>query len=723
MFFVFGQAIIRGVNQHYYQHIEDLSKNLAKGYADSLTKSIVAEERINSLLEDKLLLASELTGIYGDVETREDVFLLAQTLRVDEINIYDEQGVLLYTTMASVDQWQTYEGHPIYEFIQSEENSFVEETRANVVTGIQYKYGYFKLENGHIIQIGIQADAIINLLLDMNVGTALQQMVKDNNIVVAALFDNEDKYIATTSKDYVGFYLDENEVIFLNNNNGIVGHTSHDNESIYELFVPIIVNDERIGTLAFAHNLNAEQEDILTLIYIGILILIIVGMLIVYVIFSNYDKNKQLAKAAYFDPLTGLPNTEYLQLRFNRLRMNKREKNALMLINVSEFRAINMAYGFEMGNIVLVEMANRLKDIVNDEVKLIRLNSDRFILLIEDYRNNDYLEEIAQGICNKFSDPFEIEDVNRYLHAEIGVVKIEDKSQSIMDIIQKAAIAIELDDSSDACNYSLYDSEVEALIKREELIAIELQEIIEGIDQHRLTLQYQPQFEIETNKVQTLEALARMKSKFYGNVSPDEFIAIAEKNHLIYDLGQLIMRKACQFIKSINNKNESTLRIAINVSGIQLLHDEFVEDVKSIISEFSIEPNRLEIEITESVVMHDIDNTMDVISDLHKLGVTISLDDFGTGHSSFYRLSEFNVDTLKIDRSFVSQITIKPSKKLITKEIIQMAHKFDLLVVAEGVENEDEYNYLKQHNCDLIQGYYLCKPLDENDLNIFLKNQ
>ena len=500
-------------------------------------------------------------------------------------------------------------------------------------------------------------------------------------------------------------------------------HTAHDDESIYELFVPIIVNNEKIGTLAFAHNLKAEQNEILTLIVIGIVILIIVSLLIVYVVLSNYDKNKQLAKAAYFDPLTGLPNIEYLQLRFKHLKINKNVNNALMLINVSEFKAINMAYGFEKGNGILIEIANRLKNIVDDEVKIIRLNSDRFIILIEDYKNDDYLQKTALEVCDKFSTKFRISDINRNLHAEIGVVKIEDKSQTLLDIIQKASIAIDNHDSSEACAYTLYDSEIETLIKREELIAIELQEIIDGIDTYRLAIQYQPQFDVETNVVQAIEALARLNSKVYGNIAPDEFIAIAEKNHLIYDLGQLIMRKACQFYKSLNKNNESTLRIAINVSAIQLLHDEFVNDVKSILKEFSINPVNLEIELTETVVMHDVDNTMNVISDLNTLGVTISLDDFGTGHSSFYRLSEFNVDTLKIDRSFVSQITIKPKDKLITKEIIQMAHKYDLRVVAEGVEKQEEVDYLKEHGCDLIQGYFFCKPLDENDLIEFIKTK
>ena len=209
--------------------------------------------------------------------------------------------------------------------------------------------------------------------------------------------------------------------------------------------------------------------------------------------------------------------------------------------------------------------------------------------------------------------------------------------------------------------------------------------------------------------------MARLKSETLGDISPVEFIDIAEKKQLIVPLGNLILEIACNFINNIRNRGFKDIRIAVNVSGIQLLRDDFLYDIKRIMNKSNIDESLLELEITESVLLDNFDLINRKLKRLRDYRIKIALDDFGTGYSSFSRLRDLNIDILKIDRYFVNSLSKVGSKKLMTGSIIQMAHKLDLIVVAEGVEDEEQKRYLIENKCDIMQGFLFSKPLSEAD--------
>jgi EAL domain-containing protein (putative c-di-GMP-specific phosphodiesterase class I) len=259
---------------------------------------------------------------------------------------------------------------------------------------------------------------------------------------------------------------------------------------------------------------------------------------------------------------------------------------------------------------------------------------------------------------------------------------------------------------------------MEVDLKREELIESEIRGFLEG-NNECITLLYQPQLNIKTDKVIGVEALARMNSKHFGQVSPLEFIPIAERTNLIIPLGLKLFELAAKFVKKMENLGIE-IKTAINISGIQVLDDEFSDTIFNIINKNNINPKNIELEITESILLDNFNLINNRLKEFKDKNIDVALDDFGTGYSSFFRLRELNVNSLKIDKSFIENINNKDKKELITGEIITMAHKFELKVIAEGVENKEELNYLKENDCDIIQGYIFSKAIKEDEVIRFV---
>jgi EAL domain-containing protein (putative c-di-GMP-specific phosphodiesterase class I) len=294
---------------------------------------------------------------------------------------------------------------------------------------------------------------------------------------------------------------------------------------------------------------------------------------------------------------------------------------------------------------------------------------------------------------------------------------------TLSQAVQKALITLDYGPSIDNSIVE-FDDNIAQTMRRELTIVDELQDIIEGNQPQRLFMVFQPIFDTNTQKVTSVEALARFNSFTLGSVNPNEFIEIAEKHHLIYELGKIIFKQSLDFVAQLKSMGNDSIRVAVNVSGIQLVHDHFVEDVLSMLNEFGLNGHHCEIEITESVLMQDLQRVNGILEQLQSHGIVISIDDFGTGYSSFFTLSELNVNILKINRSFVRQIYhAENDHKIIARETIQMAHKLGLKIVAEEVEYEKEYWYLLLNRCDYIQGYYYSRPLIPKQCVDFLNNQ
>jgi EAL domain-containing protein (putative c-di-GMP-specific phosphodiesterase class I) len=286
--------------------------------------------------------------------------------------------------------------------------------------------------------------------------------------------------------------------------------------------------------------------------------------------------------------------------------------------------------------------------------------------------------------------------------------------------MRHAAIALThvRNDPNSAC--AIYSESMEAALDREEMIEKELIEIINNPDPERFCLNYQPLVDLKTNRIIGFEALARLFSPQFGAVSPQEFIQIAEDRNLIVSLGTHILRLACRFLKSLHQADYGGVKIAVNISVIQLLDPGFVETVRQVIQETGVEAADLEMEITESVIADNFNEINDVLKELWHLGIRAALDDFGKGYSSFIRLSELQVAILKIDRYFINMISTEGHNDSITGSIIDMAHQIGLRVVAEGVEQLIQRDFLKDSGCDIMQGYLISKPLPEQKARALL---
>ncbi|MBS3991028.1 MAG: bifunctional diguanylate cyclase/phosphodiesterase [Erysipelothrix sp.] len=723
IFIFLGQIVYIGIRDHFYDRVRELSIHLAKGYSYSIQNSINSEFLFEQLIEDKLLLASETTAIYTQIEDRSSLVLYAQSLRVDEINLYNPQGVLVLSTMPEGTQWQTFEGHPIYDFILRPDRTMIENIRANYVTGIEYKYGYYKLENGNIIQIGLLASKINELIGVLTTDHALKDILDSNSSIALACYAQPEQNELSCLGDDLGVNNYEN-LIKENyiNQSEVIGLVSTVDSSLYELYVPIMIDQNNVGTLILYHEMDEQNEALVQLLYVGFSVLAIMYFLLAYAYIVHFNKNKQLSEVAYIDDLTQLPNDLYLQKTFEQFKEKTDQEKSLIMLNIDEFRTINVTYGYHHGNQILVETANRLKKVLEHSQTLFRWEGDRFVFLIESDHQTDQFE-FANKILQQFKQAFDIDDIKKVIRVKLGIVPLEKSISSLQQAIQKAMITLEYERLVDK-DIFVFNEDIASAMIRETNIVKELQDIIEGNNQERLSLVFQPQLDLKTNKITGLEALSRLNSDQYGSINPAEFIDIAEKHYLIYDLGKVVFNKAITTINELISLGYKDIRVAVNVSGIQLLHDQFVNDLLILLKKYKLSGKHIEIEITESILMNDMQRINRTLEQLRAHEISISIDDFGTGYSSFFTISELHVDSIKINRSFVRQIyTQMDEQKMIAREIIQLAHKLGLRIVAEEVEHDKEYQYLLKHQCDCIQGYYFCRPLQSHDLYKFLGNR
>ena len=335
---------------------------------------------------------------------------------------------------------------------------------------------------------------------------------------------------------------------------------------------------------------------------------------------------------------------------------------------------------------MLVQIANRLKQTLPTSIMLFRLNADRFLAVVEDKISREELEDMAHQIVRSFEQPFTMTSQHDSLDSEVAIVPISSSKDTVDHLIHTASLTMAQLKFLQNQRVIFYDETVESMLVREDKIERILRSVIKEGKSDALYLVYQPQLDVKSQKIIGLEALARLQSVELGQVSPMEFIRVAESRMLIYDLGLRIIENASDFATMIYPMSTVPIRVAINISVKQLLRDEFISDIAKIIEDKQIKHGMLEFEITESAVIDNFELINTKLGELQSLGILISMDDFGTGYSSFARLRELNVDIVKIDRFFIEKIDHFKPNQLISADIISMLHKLNKIVVAEGVE-------------------------------------
>ena len=428
---------------------------------------------------------------------------------------------------------------------------------------------------------------------------------------------------------------------------------------------------------------------------------------------SSKKEMEDILKYNYdHDLLTGLYNRPYLEELLGKDANDFTSENrAIVGINLSSMHLLSLSHGFSYTQTLTKIVADSLKLYCDSNKQLFNTFEYRFLFYVKNYKERDELEGFCQKVANTLEGLFSLEKIG----GGIGVVEIDEANKDdIEHLLKDVLIATEkaMDFSETDVGILFFNQDLKEAIIREETIKRELSEIVENINPERLFLLFQPILDLKSNRICAFEALARLNSSNYGLVSPVEFIPLAEKTKLIIPLGERIIRKALLFQKTIEEKGYEDTGVSINISAIQLLKKGFCEKVFELIDEINVNPKNVGIEITESVFASDYEEINRILGELRDFGLKIALDDFGTEYSSLARVSELNVNCLKIDKYFIDKLLMPDSNKTITSHIISMAHKLGHSVIAEGVEYEKQLAYLKEHNCDSVQGYLIGKPLD-----------
>lgn len=427
---------------------------------------------------------------------------------------------------------------------------------------------------------------------------------------------------------------------------------------------------------------------------------------------KNYAHIEQLA---YHDGLTGLYNRvafmKYAYKIFHDASVGA-SKHAIFFIDLDNFKNINDTLGHDYGDLLLKDVSDRMLSCIASDDILARNGGDEFLILKNRFDTVDDLENFASQLVNVVHHPFILNDETAVVSMSVGIAVFPNNGLTVSELIKNADIAMYNAKNSGKNSYRFFDSYMEDDVNRKNDLADILSHVI---DKNEIYLQYQPQVNVESGQVTGYEALMRIDSELVGFISPAEFIPIAEETGIINILGEWALIEACNFNQVLIKSGFGPLRVSVNVSTTQLKDDHLIDIIKSIPEKTGMDLKHLEIEITESVLMNSFEHNLKLINQMKELGCSIALDDFGTGYSSFNYLTQIPIDTLKIDKSFIDGICSNEKDRCIADSIIDLAHKMDISVVAEGVEDNEQLQILQNQFCDTLQGYLFSKPLNSTD--------
>ena len=419
----------------------------------------------------------------------------------------------------------------------------------------------------------------------------------------------------------------------------------------------------------------------------------------------------RIAHMAYFDALTDLPNRLLLKDRLNQMLTRARRNNkhiALLFLDLDHFKRVNDTFGHDVGDQLLKIVADRLQNTLRHCDSVCRLGGDEFVVLSDLISGQDDAITIAEKIHDTLKDPLVLRNKEIFITTSIGIAMYPADGDDADTLIKNADAAMYQSKDSGRDEFRFYSSNANAQALQRLLLANDLRK---ALDQEEFFLVYQPQIDLASGRTVGVEALLRWLHPSLGNLSPAQFIPLAEESGLILPIGRWVLSTACQQIKELQQHSGVRLRVAVNLSAKQFRDSGLVALVHELLVSTGLDPGLLELEITESTLMDNIDNARKTLHHLKKMGMTLAIDDFGTGYSSLSYLHHFPIHRLKIDKTFVRRLSTHPEDSAITEAIIVMAHTMGIRVVAEGIENRQELDFLTEKNCDEAQGFYFSRPL------------
>ncbi|MFZ5586688.1 MAG: PAS domain S-box protein [Thermodesulfobacteriota bacterium] len=430
---------------------------------------------------------------------------------------------------------------------------------------------------------------------------------------------------------------------------------------------------------------------------------------------------EQISYQAYHDALTGLPNRQLFndRLKVALAQAQRRGRGlAVLFLDLDNFKHINDSLGHAMGDLLLVEAARRLVRWVRDEDTVARLGGDEFIMLLSAVGEPDAAGQVADRILESLSEPMQVGGQELYITASIGITLYPYDGGDPQTLVANADLAMYRAKSDGRNNYKLFTPAMnQVVVHRMEMERSLRQALAKG----EFAVYYQPKVELAGGRMVGLEALVRWQRPGHGLVAPAEFIPLAEETGLIVPIGQWVLRTACAHAKRWHDMGHAGLRVAVNLSPRQFTQRNLVQMVAEALAETGLTPDCLELEVTESVLMHSVEDAIATMEQLNAMGVRLFMDDFGRGYSSLYHLKRFPMQALKIDRSFVQDVTSNPSDASIVNTIINMGRSLNLQVVAEGVETPEQLEFLRDNQCDQMQGFLFSRPVPAEEIERMLK--
>ncbi len=432
---------------------------------------------------------------------------------------------------------------------------------------------------------------------------------------------------------------------------------------------------------------------------------------------------QELRYLANFDTLTGLPNRALLSERLARAIVRARRHDsmvAVLFLDLDRFKEINDSLGHTAGDRILKAVAARLLATTKPTDTVSRLGGDEFTVVVEDIASEEGALEIARRILDSFAKPLAVDDRSEItITPSIGISVYPAHGLAPTDLLKHADTAMYQAKAIGRNTYLVYTEAMETQTRQRAIVTAALRR---ALDRDEFQLLYQPRLSLSRGRITGVEALLRWHSDELGEMKPSDFIQIAEETGMILRIGEWVMREACRTLAQWRHEGLADVAIAVNVSVLQLLRGNVCGLISAALAETGAPVEKLELELTETMVMENAAETRNILNQLREIGVSLAIDDFGTGYSSLVYLKQLPIDMLKIDRGFIADLTSDPDDAAITTTIISMAHSLELSVIAEGVETQAQLDFLREHDCDEIQGYWLSQPLDEANCRAFIQS-
>ncbi len=438
---------------------------------------------------------------------------------------------------------------------------------------------------------------------------------------------------------------------------------------------------------------------------------------------ERFNTERTIHFMAHHDALTGLPNRRLMQDRLNQAILAARRQQrhvALLFIDIDRFKKVNDTLGHDAGDVVLCDIAKRLTTAVREGDTVSREGGDEFVVVLPDLEKPESAQLVSNKILNELSKPINADGQEIVITASIGISHYPNDAADVKQMLKNADSAMYQAKDAGRNTMRFFTSDLNFLLSKRLEVESRLRR---GIERNEFFLRYQPQVNISSGKIIGVEALLRWNDPNVGEIFPKDFISVAEELGLIVQLGEWVFLTICKQIKTWNEDGFHDLSVSVNLSPRQYISRKLLPSIKTALVETGVDASRIDLEITESMAMRNLDQSIEILTALRQLGVTVSIDDFGVGYSSLGQLKRLPAQTLKIDRSFIGQIPGDANSCSITEAIIAIGKRLHLRIVAEGVEQLPQLEFLRANGCDAFQGYLFSKPLSGLETTALLKSQ